>query len=81
MKTLVVSLIALSVAAGSAIPADASTYKKKRLHAGQYPRTYASRNNDDDLTGYYEHRLEAVRFGSRRWWKIYEEQNGGSQRR
>jgi len=26
--------------------------------------------------GYYEHRLEAQRFGSRRWWDIYDEQRG-----
>lgn len=82
MKTLITSLIALSFAAGLASQADAGTYrKKKRLHAGYYPRTYAYRDNDDSIGGYYEHRLDAVRFGSQRWWKIYDEQHGGGQRR
>jgi hypothetical protein len=47
--------------------ADAATYKKKkRLHVNAYPKaSSAYRNHDDDPNGYYEHRLEAVRFGSR----------------
>jgi hypothetical protein len=49
-------------------------------------RAYAGRpdryRNDDTISGgYYEHRLDAVRFGSQRWWKIYDEQNGGGQHR
>jgi hypothetical protein len=42
---------------------------------------YRYRNDDTIGGGYYEHRLDAVRFGSQRWWKIYDEQNGGGQRR
>ena len=42
---------------------------------------YGYRDNDDSIGGYYEHRLDAVRFGSQRWWKIYDEQHGGRQRR
>jgi len=84
MKTLVASLVALAFAAGLAGPADAATYKKKRLHANsygkQYPRAYRYRDPDDSIGGYYEHRLDAVRFGSARWWKIYEEQQGGRRR-
>ena len=35
------------------------------------------RDQDDSIGGgYYEHRLDAVRFGSQRWWKIYDEQLG-----
>jgi hypothetical protein len=37
--------------------------------------------NDDTLAGYYEHRLDAVRFGSQRWWHIYDKQRGGGRRR
>jgi hypothetical protein len=85
MKTIIVSVAALFLGAGLAGHADAATHqKKKRLHASQYgtqyPRAYSSRREDDSIGGYYEHRLEAVRFGSQRWWKIYDEQNGGSHR-
>lgn len=81
MKTIVTSLVALAFVAGLAGHADAAGYKKKkRLHAGQYPRAYAYRDRDDSIGGYYEHRLEAVRFGSQRWWKIYDEQSGGRRR-
>jgi GNAT superfamily N-acetyltransferase len=53
---------------------DESAYrKKKRLHATYYgqPRVSGYRDNDDNAYGYYEHRLDAVRFGSKRWWSIY----------
>lgn len=81
MKTIVASIVALSFAAGLAGHADAETYtKKKRLNASQYrknnPRVYSYRDPDDSIGGYYEHRLDAVRFGSARWWKIYDEQSG-----
>ena len=50
--------------------------KKKQLHSSHdgksYSRGYGYRDKDDSIGGYYEHRLEAVRFGSQRWWKIYE---------
>jgi hypothetical protein len=79
MKTIVTSLVALAVAAGVAGHAEAATYKKKRLHSGHHPhyyRSYGYRHPDDSIGGYYEHRLDAVRFGSQRWWKIYDEQRG-----
>jgi hypothetical protein len=85
VKKVMVALVTLVVAA-SAISAGASaaTYKKWRrshAHATYYPNAQRYRDNDDSIGGYYEHRLDAVRFGSQRWWKIYDEQNGGSQHR
>ena len=85
MKTIITSLVALCFAAGLPGHADASSHKKKkRLQASHYgksyPRAYSYRSDDDSYGGYFEHRLEAVRFGSVRWWKIYEEQNGGRRR-
>jgi Ni/Co efflux regulator RcnB len=85
MKTLVATVVALSFVAGLAGQADAATYtKKKRLHSThsgkQYSRAYGYRHPDDSIGGYYEHRLDAVRFGSQRWWKIYDEQSGGRHR-
>jgi hypothetical protein len=82
MKTIITYLGVLALAVGLVAHADAATYKKKkRLHVNPYPKaSSAYRNQDDDPNGYYEHRLEAVRFGSRRWWSIYDEQSGGGQR-
>ena len=85
MKTIVASLVALSFVAGLAGPADAASYrKKKRLQASHHGKHYTKArryyDEDDSIGGYYEHRLEAVRFGSQRWWKIYEEQQGGRRR-
>ena len=85
MKTIVAMAAAFALLAGVSAPADASSHKKKRLYASPYgkpySRAYGYRHQDDSIGGYYEHRLEAVRFGSQRWWKIYDEQNGGSRRR
>ncbi len=85
MKTLVATVVALSFVAGLAGHADAATStKKKRLHSHHsgkhYSRAYGYRDPDDSIGGYYEHRLDAVRFGSQRWWKIYDEQHGGRHR-
>jgi hypothetical protein len=72
----------LAIAVGLATDADAVTYKKKRLQVGQHPNRASSTypDQDDSPDGYYEHRLQAVRFGSRRWWAIFDEQSGGGQR-
>ncbi|HSR80913.1 MAG TPA: hypothetical protein VLL28_09070 [Hyphomicrobiaceae bacterium] len=84
-KTAVAGLAVLAIAAGLASYASAEPYKKKRLRAPyvgkQHSRSYHHRDQDDSIAGYYEHRLDAVRFGSQRWWKIYDEQHGGSNRR
>ena len=86
MKDIATGLIALAIAAGFASQADASVNKKRKgtqlaQHHTYSPRAYRQRDDDDNPYGYYEHRLEAVRFGSKRWWKIYDEQSGGGQRR
>ena len=83
-KATVACLTALAIAAGVASYASAEAYKKKRLRApyagALHSRSYGYRDRDDSIAGYYEHRLDAVRFGSQRWWKIYEEQQGGGNR-
>jgi hypothetical protein len=77
-------LIALVATVAVVDQADAATYRHaKRGYALQH-RAYApsvarARDDDDSATGYYEHRLEAVRFGSKRWWRIFDEHSGGSQ--
>ena len=82
MKAIVATLTAAALLAGMAGSADAASHKKKKRHyTNQYSKYYGYRDPDDSIGGYYEHRLDAVRFGSQRWWKIYEEQNGGGQRR
>jgi hypothetical protein len=82
LRTLLTVLAALALAVGPVASADAKS-KKKRVHASAYTKYYRAhryRDNDDSIGGYYEHRLDAVRFGSQRWWKIYEEQQGGRRR-
>ena len=83
---VIAGLIALVATAALVNQADAATYrKKKREYVQQYraiaPSVARLRDGDDDAGGYYEHRLEAVRFGSQRWWRIFDEHSGGSQHR
>ena len=85
MRIIITTLVGLCFAAGLAGHADAANHKKKKRLQGSYysksyPRAYSYRDDDDSYGGYYEHRLDAVRFGSKRWWRIYEEQNGGRRR-
>jgi hypothetical protein len=85
MRAILATLTAFSFLAGLAVQAEAASRgKKKRLYSSHYgkyyPRAYRYRDPDDSIGGYYEHRLDAVRFGSARWWKIYEEQQGGRRR-
>jgi len=84
VKTTAACLAVLAVAGGLASYASAEPYKKRLRapYAGKhYSRIYDHRDKDDSIAGYYEHRLDAVRFGSQRWWKIYDEQLGGNNRR
>jgi hypothetical protein len=85
MKIIVTSLVALSFAASLAGSAETATRKhKKRLYSSQYSDSYAGAYGygarADRSTGphgpYYEHRLEALPFGSQRWWSVYEGQRG-----
>jgi hypothetical protein len=81
---VIYGVIALVATVAFVTPADAATHKKKKRGYPQQYRAYTSsvdpqRGDDDSATGYYEHRLEAVRFGSRRWWRIFDEHSGGSQ--
>jgi hypothetical protein len=83
---VIYGVIALVATVALATAADAATHKKKKRGYLQQYRAYTSsvdpqRGDDDSATGYYEHRLEAVRFGSRRWWRIFDEHSGGSQHR
>ena len=84
LRTAVACLAALAVAAGPASHASAEP-DRKRLRAPYvgklHSRIYDPHDRDDSIAGYCEHRLEAVRFGSQCWWKIHDEQHGGSNRR
>jgi hypothetical protein len=86
MKTLLVALTMTVAATALSDVADAASHRKwhgPHAYAGSYAKVHPDRyRNDDTISGgYYEHRLDAVRFGSQRWWKIYDEQNGGGQHR
>lgn len=83
MKVVLTSLTAVLLVAGAASHADAANQTKKR-HASQHSKhtspkaAYGYRNpaSDKGSSDYYEHVLDKVPFGSKRWWSIYEEQHG-----
>ena len=74
--------VALLLAVGLAGHADAAGQpQKQRLQASHHstdaPKArYRKSGSGDGQAGYYEHVLEKVPFGSKRWWGIYEEQHG-----
>jgi hypothetical protein len=86
MKAVLTSFAVLLLAAGVASHADAANQKTKRLHTTHYKKHYVPKATNgyrsqasgpgSDSTDYYEHVLEKVPFGSKRWWSIYEEQHG-----
>jgi hypothetical protein len=64
-----------------ATAAGAAPYDRRHARAHTHGYALAHRyRNDDTLAGDYEHGLDAVRFGSQRWWHIHEEQRGGRRR-
>lgn len=82
MRSVIPPTLVLALTLAQTSAADAGTHKR---HARSYQSYHhyggAHRyRNDDTIAGYYEHRLDAVRFGSQRWWYIYDEQHGGRRR-
>ena len=79
---MIIPLVALSLAAGFGGHADAAgRLQKKRLqvsHSSSHAPKARHRmpGAGDGEASYYEHVLEKVPFGSRRWWDIYDEQHG-----
>jgi len=77
MRTVILPALGVAFAVMQASPVDAGTQgrhvRAHHHHAHRY-------RNDDTLAGYYERRLDAVRFGSQRWWYIYDQQHGGRRR-
>ena len=76
-------ILALTLVAGLVGPADAAGQsQKKRLQASPSGssaprmRSYRKPAAGGGESGYHEHLLDKVPFGSRRWWDIYEEQHG-----
>jgi hypothetical protein len=82
MKAATISaLLALSLAVGLAGHADAGQPHRKRFKASRQgtpaPKVgYPKSGSGQGAANYYEHVLEKVPFGSKRWWSIYEEQHG-----
>ena len=80
--TTISALVGLSLVVGLTGHADAARLpQKKRLqasHRGTHaPKVrYPKPRSGDGEANYYEHVLEKVPFGSKRWWSIYEEQHG-----
>lgn len=72
-------LITLSFMAALAGEADAAGRQQKKRHQATHAPKVASHRraaSGDGEAPYYEHVLEKVPFGSKRWWSIYEEQHG-----
>ena len=68
MKYAVVGLTIATVlvaALATASTADAGRYRKHYRHGAHH-----------EHSGYYENRLAAHRFGSKRWWEVYDRQRG-----
>jgi hypothetical protein len=83
MRFTVSALVALALVAANAGSADAASQQhRKRLKVGHAGNSYTAkaRGIRKAATGgesdYYEHILDKVPFGSKRWWSIYEEQSG-----
>ena len=80
MQKVILPALALTLTLVQASAADAGAHRRHvRAYHHHYGAVHRYRN-DDTLAGYYEHRLDAVRFGSQRWWHIYDEQQGGRRR-
>ena len=86
MKAILASLLTVSLVAGIAGQADAaSQQQRKRLKAAQAQHSkpyqakaqgYRAPASSAGESDYYEHILDKVPFGSKRWWSIYDEQHG-----
>jgi len=80
MRTVILPALVLAFALVQVSAADAGT-QRRHIRAYYHHNGVAHHyRNDDTLAGYYEHRLDAVRFGSQRWWYIYDQQHGGRRR-
>jgi outer membrane protein assembly factor BamE (lipoprotein component of BamABCDE complex) len=79
MQKVALSALALAFALAQVSTADAG-YRKRHVRSHHHHGVAHRYRNDDTIGGYYEHRLDAVRFGSQRWWYIYDEQRGGRRR-
>jgi len=79
MRTVIFPVVVLAFALVQASSADAGTQRRHVRPYHHYGVAHRYRR-DDTIAGYYEHRLDAVRFGSQRWWYIYDQQHGGRRR-
>ena len=79
MQKIAFSALALTFTLAQVSIADAGSHRRnvRSYHHNGIAHRY---RNDDTIGGYYEHRLDAVRFGSQRWWYIYDQQHGGRRR-
>jgi hypothetical protein len=70
----VVASLALVVILGG--QATAAPLRNKKQAHRQHTMTKPPRRPQQGDSDYYEHLLDKVPFGSRRWWDIYQEQGG-----
>jgi len=78
MKKIAVSLAVSCLAAGFLSSALAAPFKKRAVAAAARHATLpAHRLAANGDSGYYEHILDKVPFGSQLWWRAYESQPKG----
>ena len=77
MKIVIPTLVLLAIAASLIGQVTAAPLRNKKQADRQHMMTKPPRRPKQGGGDYYEHLLDKVPFGSRRWWDIYEEQHGG----
>ena len=77
---MIAAFISVAVIGACSGLAEAANVKKKKRYYRPHPYQAERVKPDEDPTGYYERLLNAVPFGSKRWWQIYEDQMGSGRR-
>lgn len=76
MKIVLCAMVSLALAASLVGQVAAAPVRHKKQAYRQRTMTTPPRRAQQGGGDYYEHLLDKVPFGSRRWWDIYQEQHG-----
>ena len=76
MKIVVLAAVVVALAASLVGQVAAAPLRHKKQAYRQRTMTTPPRRAQQGGGDYYEHLLDKVPFGSRRWWDIYQEQHG-----
>jgi len=73
---IVAPVVSLALVASLVSEVSAAPVKNKKQAHRQHSMTRPAQRPPQGGGDYYEHLLNKVPFGSRRWWTIYNEQHG-----